>query len=46
MSGVAGPSSQFLNGTEEFLELALAKNSLTHRSEPFRSAKAREFGEI
>ena len=45
MSGLADPTSQFLNGTREFSELVL----FMHQSRsvlPPRSAKAREFGEL
>ena len=48
--GLSGPTSQFLNGTNEFSELVLARMSLLmeQRSSvlPLRSAKAREFGKL
>ena len=51
MSGLSGPASQFLNGTHELSELVLARMVLLmdqsrQVSLPFRSAKAREFGEL
>ena len=50
LSGLSGQTSQFLNGTHEFLELVLARMSLlidlSRSVLPLRSAKAREFGEL
>ena len=50
MSGLSGPTSQFLNGTHEFSELVLARMALLMDQSrsvlPLRSAKAREFGEL
>ena len=50
MSGLAGPTSQFLNGTHEFSELVLARMTLlvdqSRSVLPLQSAKAREFGEL
>ena len=46
MSGIAGPTSQFLNGTHEFSELVLARIALLMDQSrsvlSLRSAKARE----
>ena len=50
LSGLAGPTVWFFNGTYEFAELLLARMSLlmdqNHLILPLRSAKAREFGEL
>ena len=50
LSGLYGPTSQFLDGTHEFSELGLAKMALfmdqSRSVLPLRSAKAREFGEL
>ena len=50
LSDLAGPTTQFLNGTHEFSELVLAKMSLlVDQSRSvllLRLAKAREFGEL
>ena len=49
-SGLAGLTSQFLNGAHEFSELGLANMVLLMDQSrsvlPLRSAKAREFGEL
>ena len=50
LSDLAGPTSEFFNGTHEFSGLVLARMSLLMDQSrsvlPLRSAKAREFGEL
>ena len=45
LSGLSGPTSQFLNGTHELTELVLARMTQLMDLLPLRSAKARTFGE-
>ena len=50
MSGLSGPTSQFLNGMHEFSELILVRMALLMDQSrlvlPLLSAKTREFGEL
>ena len=50
LSGLYGPTSQFLTGTHEFSELVLARMTLlmdqSRSGLPLRSAKARVFGKL
>ena len=50
LTGLAGPTNQFLNGTYEFSEMVLARMALLMDQSravlPLRSAKAREFVEF
>ena len=50
LSGLSGPTSQFLNRTQEFSELVLPRMTLLMDQSrsvlPLWSAKARKFGEL